>query len=83
MYETYVEKQQPTKKNTLELIHFCSINTQHEYFDTRKLCARNGDGYEIVHSEFYRGGYIISDNEVALSPLPVVPTKSKSCHNGN
>ena len=65
MQRTYRNKK-PQKNSPLDLIAFCYLHTQNEYFKMRKISASDGDGDETVHSELFRVGYATAYDEVAL-----------------
>ena len=62
----YIYKREPTKTFSLELIDFCSLHTQHYYFKMIKSSVRDSEVDETVRSKVSHGGYVASDDEVAL-----------------
>ena len=63
MYEFNVGRVTITHQNIpLEIIFFCSLHKQQEYFNVIQNSARNGDETKTVFSEPSRGGYVIADD---------------------
>ena len=50
----------------MELVAFCLKNAQHDNFKMRKASASKGDGDEMVCYGISHGGYVTSDEEMAL-----------------
>ena len=55
------------KHSPLEIILYCFIRTQQEYFNMSKICVISGVENETVFSETYHSGYVTSDDEIELS----------------
>ena len=60
------ETRTPQKEFLLELIDFCLLHTQQEYFKMRKSSASDGEGDETVRSGISHGGYVTADDNVEL-----------------
>ena len=65
------------KKSPFELINFCSLHTQQQYFKMKKSRVIEGDVDETVHSELSHGGYATSD-EKAEMPNYLVQLQSQN-----
>ena len=75
---TYIDKLELPQKIPLELIAFCLLHKQQEYFGISKARVSDGDGDKTVRSEISYGGYIAADGDVAL-PKYLVHLPSQNC----